>query len=342
MKNTVLAALLLSCLLLPATAQRADAVASWDEGKISINYGAPSWRDDFAESMKNAKVWRLGNNDPTSMELSCGLQTNDGTVPAGTYKIAMQRNAGGKWDLVVYTGNGHFQKGRKCWRIQAASSKEDAKPSGKLSLKFEKQTLLVQFGPHEVIYPVNPIRMHKPVETRFANYPVKIQVMAIPMGNTIKNTRVGTASIDVKTRNGATTVDYAMHLSMDGQGASLKFVNARAAAMGSEKAQLESTIKRVRGMLDGASKKRAEGIKEFLAKQEKELQGIATAEQIFQRFHTSRTVTGTLSDRHNHASTLDFTHERPEGAIVLTFGANDKAATFDINPKEFRAPRQRR
>lgn len=342
MKKSLVIALVLCGLALPAAAQRAKAEATFDEGKVSISYGAPNWKEEFAKAMESTDTWRLGNNDPTSVELTCGLQTDDGAIPAGAYRMAMQKSEKKKWDLVVYPGSGHFRAGMKCWRIHPAAELE-AKSADKLAIRIEKKSLIVHFGPKAIAYPFQPIKMHEKVETDFAMYPVKISVMAIPASDKgFDNTYVGTAVCTIRGRELAPSITWDLHLTMNAQGAKLAFVNTRAKGLAQEKAGIERTMKRVKGRLEGANDKGKKRITDFLAGKEKELAQLKATEQMFSRFKANQSVTGKLADRETPASTLHFDHERPQGSIVLTFGCGGKNAAFDVNPQEFRMPRRRR
>lgn len=338
MKQMLLATLAVALLGLPAVAQRETAEASYSEGKVSISYGSPSWRDEFGPEMEKQKVWRLGSNDPTSVSLSCGLMTNDGAIPAGDYKLAMRKNDQGKWDLVVYEGNGFYRPGMKGFCIKSAVSMKSDDIAKKLNIKLNGKKLEVRFGPNAVVYPFMPVGMHKAVETEFARIPAKVQVMAVPIDGDVKDLYVGTSSI---TRGGQ-SIQWSMYLTIADDKASLAFKNPRdAAAIDAEAKQAKSIMERLKGMLEGDLPDNRKARLEAAIKQREEtLKKLEAEKRAMSRFRGAHTIEGESGAADAPASTLGFESKRIEGGLIFKFTAGKNTATFDVNPREFFAPRR--
>jgi hypothetical protein len=339
MKKSLLPIALLALVGLPLFAQRATTEAKWNEGTAKIEYGIPSWRASFSESMQKEKTWRLGSNDPTGLALSCALQTNEGPIPAGDYKLAMARNDDGKWDLVIYRGNSFYSEGMPAWHIRPASATDAKDPlAPKLDLNLAGGNLDVAFGPHHITYPMKPIRMHEPATATFGGTPTTIQVMAIPASNTMKAALVGTAAIEAWDRRSGNSakVMWNMHLTIDGESCTLDFKNPRAAAIEAEKNARGARIERLSKMLESADDARKASLTEFLEAQNKELAALDVEATMTSLFQEKKSVSGSVTARDEAASTLEFSHERVEGGMKLVFGAGEKTATFDVEPREFR------
>lgn len=332
MKRTMLSLLALALVALPATAQREQTVATWDEGKVTIDYGSPKWRDSFADRMKETDTWRLGSNDPTGIKLTCGLVTDDGAIPAGDYKLAMRKGDSGKWDLVVYQGDGFYNKKLKAWAIGPAISSDKDDISETLAIKFgEKKTLQVRFGPHNVVFPFKTVKMHKPVETEFARIKTSVNVMAVPCESKVAKLGCGVATIQPR----GSTVSWAMSLTVDGDSCTLHFVNARAASIAAEKQSAKETIANVEKRMADADDRGKARAAAFIKRQQESIKKLEAEENAMRRYRTEHTITGKVSARETPTSTLAFESERIEGGVILTFGCGEKTATFDVNPREF-------
>lgn len=338
MRLTLTTALLLT-LAATATAQRQKAEVAWKEGKMTIDYDPPTWRESFTEMMASEKTWRLGQNNPTRVTMTCGLMTGTGAIPAGEYGMAMKKNDQGKWDLVVYPGDGQFNQKASHWTIPVAGTKTSDTASEKLTLEFNAQhQLAVQFGPHVSSYSLKPIKMLDTVAAEFATMPTKVEVMAIPVSGKLSNVHVGSSSVEAS----GMKIAWNMALTIDGENATLAFENTRAKAIEGEKKQIAATIERVKGMLDGANEARKKRIEEFLGRQKDTMKDLDKEASMLERYKPAHSFTGKVSSRTEAASTLALKSERVEGGIVLTFGAGKKTASFTVKPREFRVRRQRR
>jgi len=332
MKRTLLATLTIAALGLPALAQRETAEASYAEGKVSISYGSPTWRDEFATAMAKEKVWRLGSNDPTAVKLSCGLMTNDGAIPAGDYKLAMRRGDDGKWNLVIYSGNGFYAAGQDGWGIKPAIELESENIAKKLAIKLNEKKLEVHFGPKAVVFPFMPVGMHKTVETEFARIPTKIQVMAIPVDGDVKNLFVGTSSVESR----GAKVAWNMYLTVANGKSSLAFKSTRSAkAIDAEAKQITGTIKRIKDFMGNAGEDRKAQLQEAIKQREATLKELEAEKTAMNRFRSEHSVDGETAASDAPKPTLGFEHKRIEGGLILKFTAGKNTSTFDINPREF-------
>jgi hypothetical protein len=340
MNITLPITLVLGTIAAPIAAQdRAKASAEWKEGTVAINYGSPAWRPAFADAMKTQATWRLGNNDPTRIELTCGLATDDGCIPAGEYGLAMAKNDQGKWDLVIYASDGQYSKGMKAWGISAAASPAGASSAKNLVLELsDSKQLAVRFGPHTNVYQLRPIEMLDAAKMEFAGTATKIEIMAVPIDGPLEDANVGKSSIQVD----GTTIAWAMKLTIAGNGAKLAFENGRAAAIAAEIEGAKSTIERVKSMLADATDEQKQQIEAFLESNQDTIKKLEREKQLLPAFKASHTVSGTVADTEKNAKTLTFDAERFRGGVTLTFGAGDKVATFRVLPSEFRQQQQRR
>ena len=335
MKRTLLSLVTVALVAVTATAQREKTEAAWDEGKVTIDYGSPKWRNDFAEQMKKTETWRLGNNDPTGLKLTCGLVTASGPIPAGDYKLAMHKTKAGAWDLLVYEGDGFYSKKMKSWAIRPASSSDKAEISDALAITLgDKKTLQVRFGPHNVVYPFQTVKMHKPVETDFARIKASVNVMAIPCASTITKLGCGSASISP----GGSKVTWAMSLTVDGESCSLHFVNDRATLISGGKDAAKANIEQLKKRMENADENGKARFAARIKREEQSIKKLDADAAAMAGYKDKHTVTGKVSARSTPTSTLAFESERIKGGIILVFGCGEKTATFDVSPRSFRAP----
>ena len=252
--------------------------------------------------------------------------------------MAMTKNDQGEWDLVVYSGEGQYEKGRPGWTIKPMKAKSDATSAAKLKIELtDQQQLAVHFGPYASTYAFQTVAMHPTVEAEFARMATQVDVMAVPVEGAVKSANIGTASVS----RGDMKVSWSMALTIDGDTAKLDFDNTRAAAIAGEKKQTMAMIDRVKGMLEDADADRKARLEDFLEQQEKAMKKLADEEAVVQGFKPQHTFTGTVSKRDQKASTLAFDSERIEGGMILKFGAGDQTATFNVKPSEFRVRRRR-
>jgi len=337
MKRTLLSLLLLALVALPAAAQRAKTEATWDEGKVTIDYGSPKWRDGFTAQMQKTDTWRLGSNDPTGLKLTCGLVTDSGPIPAGDYSLAMAKTKSGMWKLAIYQGGGFYNKKQKTWTIGPAVSSDKADVSDALAITLgDKKTLQVRFGPHDLVYPFKTVKMHKPVETEFARIKTSVNVMAIPCASKVSKLACGTASISPR----GTTVTWGMKLTVDGGSCSLHFVNDRSKFIARDKAAAKANVERLNKRMENADENGKARFANRIKREEATIKALDAEAAGMTRYKSEHTVTGKVSARAASTSTLAFENERIEGGIILIFGCGDKTATFDVNPRAFFASGQ--
>ncbi len=332
MKSTLTTVLALSVVATAVAQDRKTAKASFDEGAVTISYGSPTWRDAFSKAMAEQKTWRLGANAPTSVNLTCGLMTDSGCIPAGDYKMAAQRNDKGDWNLVVYKGDGFFDEGLPAWTIAPANASKSDKTSDSLEIMVsDKKELAVHFGPHKSVYSLQPVKMLEPVKAEFARIPTTVNVMAVPINQGVKNLFVGTASCE---RSGQ-SVTWDLYLTIESGSGILDFKNTRAKEIGAERKSIEATIKRVSGMLESADADRKERIETYLADQKKLMKELGREAAMLESFKTSQMVKGMIKKNNIPGKKLTFEGERIDGGMILKFGAGEQHAEFRVTPRDF-------
>jgi hypothetical protein len=306
----------------PAQAARQTAEASWPEGKLTLSYGSPAWKDEYkAKAGEAGFIWRFGNNQWTTANLTSGLETASGNLPPGEYSVALRSAGDNKWDLLFYEANAFYDKAFKTWEVKGGTASELKTPKSNFTVRFDAKNMIAEFGPMAVTFPLKPIKVNPPVDAEFANVATKFEVLALPLaGATFKDTTIGvvTASLDgVKAR-------YHMKLTSDGDKASLALVNERAAAVPKEKEQLEGIVKAIGERHAG----NPDEVAPILAFFKKEVEGLETMQKKFDRLKPSNTVEGTVAKRDTPATELGVSHERPKYAIVLKLAGPPSDASF--------------
>jgi hypothetical protein len=322
--------------------KREKAEANWPEGKLTIEYGSPGWKPEFAEQMKKVEgAWRLGNNMPTTCTITCGLMTEQGNLPPGTYTLAL-KPAGDSWGLLFYEAKTFFDPAFKTWWIKADAAVSESKMMAD-HLKIEandKHGISVRFGTMVSNWTVKPIKCVKPYETDFLNGAVtaKFDVMALPLaGTTFKDTTIGVVTA---TQNDV-TVRYHLHLTCEGEKCTLNFVNERAGGIAKEKAMLDDIVKRISGMIEKEPNPEMEARLTAIKGWGEQID--ATAKR-YDRLRTTATVEGTVAKREGAAATeLGCTFDRPTGSVVLKLALANSDATFEVKPREnFAKPREKK
>jgi hypothetical protein len=317
----------------PPKAERKTAEATWPEGKLTINYGSPTWKEEFNEGIKKlaaeGKEWRLGNNEPTRATLTSGLDSAQGAIPPGDYTLALKPGADNKWSLLFYEAQTFYDKAFKTWEIPSTGAATELKtPAQNLTIRFDGKNMIVDFGPMSSTWACKPIKVNPPIETEFADAQSKFEVLALPLaGMTFKDTLVGVATT---ARNGI-KVRYHMKLTVDGDKATLNMVNERAAGLAKEKEQLEDITKRIAAMLE-KNPERKETAEPILIGMKKSLEEIDTMSKALERLQPAVIVNGTMTKRDKPATELGLSHDRPTGAIVLKLALENSDAAFEIKP----------
>jgi hypothetical protein len=308
--------------------ERKTAEAKWAEGSLTISYGSPTWKDEFKDQM--TEVWRFGNNEPTKAVLTSGLESSQGNIPPGTYTLALKPVDGKKWNLLFYEASAFYDKAFKTWNITPAGATEELKtPSANLVIRFDGKKMTSEFGPMKVTWDLKPIKVNPPIETEFANYQSKFEVLALPLaGAKFKDTVVGVAT----TSRDDVVVRYHMKLTVEGETATLNLVNERAAAIAKEKEQIEDITKRITEMLEKAPE-RKEMAEPILAGFKAQLESLEALTRAYDRLQPSQQVTGTMTKRAEpKVNELGIAHDRPTGSIILKFALEGADAAFEIKP----------
>lgn len=71
-------------------------------GKMTYQFNAPVWRDEFITALPVGQTWRFGSNSATTWTTAAGIIFDDLIVFPGTYNIGVRPEAGGKWQLLFH------------------------------------------------------------------------------------------------------------------------------------------------------------------------------------------------------------------------------------------------
>jgi hypothetical protein len=312
---------------------RATATGKLECGTMTISYGTPTWNDQFNAELKPGTVWRLGNNLPTKVGFDFGLKSAAGVVMPGDYMLALRYVDKAAANLVVYEGSTFYSEGLPTWEIPGTleSVKEPAKT---LAINFDSAKdgtkLVVAFGPHKATFGLACVKAHPPVETTFSNAEAKFTVVQLPVDGAVKDLRVGDAKI---TRDGVET-KWGMFLTVDGDKATLAFKNNDAKVIAKDKETVGGIVKSIKSAREKApDDKHMEQVATMF---EKQLSDLEAKEKALTRVAAEKSVEAKPTKREKPASTLEFKSDRPEGAIVFTFGVKGSDAVFKVVPSEFR------
>jgi hypothetical protein len=315
--------------------ERKTAEATWPEGKLTVSYGSPTWKDEFKSEMKEMKdPWRLGNNEPTSAILTSGLDSSQGAIPPGEYRLALKPGADNKWSLLFYEAQTFYDKAFKTWEIPASAAVQDAKTSASnLTIRFDGKNMVVEFGPMSSTWALKPIKVNPPIKTEFADSGATVEVLALPLaGTTFKDTTIGVATVE---RNGM-KARYHMKLTATGDKATLNFVNERASGLAKEKEQFEQITKRIGEMLE-KNPERKEMAEPILAGFKKSIDDIETMSKAYERLQPTVTLEGTVTKRDAPATELGLNYKEEEdrktGILNIRLALANSDAAFEIKPR---------
>ncbi|MGE5327502.1 MAG: DUF2911 domain-containing protein [Deltaproteobacteria bacterium] len=98
-------------LLLPGAAStlahgndRGHAKATIDKAEVTIDYGRPTLKGrDMLKKMEPGNLWRIGSDDPTTIESTADLDFGGTRVAKGKHILLARLVEPGKWTLVVST-----------------------------------------------------------------------------------------------------------------------------------------------------------------------------------------------------------------------------------------------
>jgi hypothetical protein len=105
--NKIILCLVVLCVAIPACAQmggkRQTSEATIKGKKISVEYGSPSLkgRDVFSLAPVGT-VWRLGMNQPTTLETAGALNVAGKTLNAGKYSLWAKKTGDNSWVLAFH------------------------------------------------------------------------------------------------------------------------------------------------------------------------------------------------------------------------------------------------
>lgn len=341
--NRLLVLVLLFVALLPAQEGRRVVNATWAGEKVTVAYGTPDWNPGFLEQIRPGLVWRLGRNDPTRITTRCALLTDEGVVAPGEYGLAMRAEKGGGWSLLIYDGKGQFSESFPKKAIGARPSiRTDVNERLEIALG-EEGALHVTFGPLRADFAITPLPVTR-FDTRFASFDTEVQVANMPLaGKMPREMAVGNAVVTIPQRmmermvgEGAEGMEvrYGLKLDMAGDTPRLAFTNGRKDEIPGEKKALEARIGRIQAFVkrNPAAEERGAAaiadVKERMASLDREA-------QLLERFTPNVVVEGKSADRETATAALSMATERPQGLLVLIFGAGDRDARFEVDPQNF-------
>ncbi len=88
-------------------AKRADAEATVNGKKVSINYGRPSLQGrDLLAQAKTGMVWRLGMNEATEIKTDGTLVVDGKELAAGKYTLWVRKTGDDTWTLAFHPKTG--------------------------------------------------------------------------------------------------------------------------------------------------------------------------------------------------------------------------------------------
>lgn len=312
---------------------RATAVGKLDCGTMTIEYGTPTWNDKFAAELKPGAVWRLGNNLPTTATFDCGIKTAGGIVTPGDYKLALRYVDKAAANLLIYDGSTFYDESLPTWEIPGVLSSENKPLAKTLAMEFvngdKGPALKIAFGPYAAQIGIEGVKAHPTFPTEFANVTAKFTVVAVPVTGEVKDLKVGDAAIE---RDGVTT-KWGMYLTMNADKATLAFKNHDAKIIAKDKQTVGSIVTRIKQFLEKDPTNKQ--IEQAGAMFQKQLSDLETREQALSRLAADKAVETKPMKREKPASTLEFSTERPEGSVILKFGAQGSDASFEIKPREF-------
>ena len=112
--------------------QRGQAKATIGKAHVSIDYGRPSLNGrDLTKVIKPGQLWRIGADDPTTIESDADLDFGGTRLPAGKHILLARLVEPGKWSLVVSSKDVfHYDPAAKIAEVstdleQASDSVED-------------------------------------------------------------------------------------------------------------------------------------------------------------------------------------------------------------------------
>lgn len=101
--SLILAFLALACSVFAQESNRGTAEITINGKKISINYGRPSLHGrDLLSQAPVGTVWRLGMNEPTTIETAADLTVGGKAVTAGKYSLWMKRISDESWIVAFH------------------------------------------------------------------------------------------------------------------------------------------------------------------------------------------------------------------------------------------------
>jgi DUF2911 family protein len=82
--------------------ERGQAKATIDKAQVTIDYGRPTLKGrDMLKKIEPGHLWRLGSDDPTTIESNADLDFGGTRVSKGKHILLARLVEAGKWTLVV-------------------------------------------------------------------------------------------------------------------------------------------------------------------------------------------------------------------------------------------------
>lgn len=88
----------------PSNPDRGKAVLQLEGGTVTVDYGRPALKGrDLEKLIEPGREWRMGANDPTTLNTDVDLKFGDKVVPRGKYNLKAKPVAQQDWLLLVET-----------------------------------------------------------------------------------------------------------------------------------------------------------------------------------------------------------------------------------------------
>lgn len=107
----IVATCLALVLSVPTLAPDTSELKAKPGGKVTIKYGAPTWKPEWEDQIVEGMIWRLGSNPPTTISTQAGLIFDDAIVFPGDYNLGIVCKNFEEWDLVVHNDGLNYNAG---------------------------------------------------------------------------------------------------------------------------------------------------------------------------------------------------------------------------------------
>jgi len=101
----LLACFLLTVLAMAHQAGEEETSVELGKGKVTIHYGTPTLGDRNLDDMiKPGLAWRMGMNNPTTIETTVDLEFGGRKLPTGKHSLFARSDENKNWTLLICSG----------------------------------------------------------------------------------------------------------------------------------------------------------------------------------------------------------------------------------------------